>query len=402
MSTSGDRGYPLSGVTVLDLGQIYNGSYATFLMAMAGADVIKVEPPRGEYLRARSAVAGAAMPFAMLNSNKKSVILDLKQEEGKTLFKRMVAKADIVLENFAPGIMDRLGVGWDVLSAINPRLIYASGSGFGLSGPYRDYPAMDLTVQAMAGLMSVTGYPDQPPVKCGPALCDYAGGTHLYAATMTALYERERTGRGRLVEVSMQESVYMTISSNLALWYASGGSIPMRTGNRHGGLATAPYNVYPSTDGYVAIICVNDRHWRSLTEVMGRPELAEDARYATLKNRVERMDEVDEIVATWTRVRPKEEAFQALIANRVPAAPVRDIAEVVADPHLHERGMIRWVDHPEFGRIVLPNSPLRFHGSPMMALEPSPKLGEDGDAFYRDFLELSEEEMTALKEKQVI
>ena len=198
-----DRRYPLESITVVDLGQIYNGSYATFLMAMAGARVIKVEPREGEHLRKRGTVGGAGLPFAMLNSNKLSVTLNLKDARGRDLLFEMVKRADVLLENFAPGTTDRLGCGWAQLAKVNPRLIYAQGSGYGQSGPYRDYPAMDLTVQAMAGVMSVTGYADRPPVKAGPAICDFFGGVHLYGAVMAALYEREKTGVGRAVEVSM-------------------------------------------------------------------------------------------------------------------------------------------------------------------------------------------------------
>ncbi len=186
------------------------------------------------------------MPLAMLNSNKRAVTLNLKDERGKDLLKRMVTKADILLENFTPDVMTKLGVGWDVLHAINPRLIYASGSGYGLSGPSRDAMAMDLTVQAASGIMSVTGMPDGPPLKCGAAVVDFMSGIHLYAAVMTALYERTVTGKGRLVEVSMLESVFPALASNLGMLYSQDGAVPPRTGNRHGGLSVSPYNVYRS------------------------------------------------------------------------------------------------------------------------------------------------------------
>ena len=180
--------YPLQGVTVVDLGQIYNGPYCTFLMAMAGARVIKIEAMGGENLRRRSVVGGAALPFAMLNSNKNFATLNLKSVRGKELLIEMVRRGDVLVENFTPGAMDRLGLGYETLHKINPRLVYGAGSGYGRSGPNKDYPAMDLTVQAMAGIMTVTGFPDRPPVKAGPALCDFFGGVHLYGAIMTALY----------------------------------------------------------------------------------------------------------------------------------------------------------------------------------------------------------------------
>src|SRR6266480_2732823 len=198
---------PLAGVTVLDFGQVYQGPYASLLMAQAGADVIKIEPPQGEPLRRRAPPGkSTTFPIAMLNSNKRAITLNLKHERGRALLFRMAEKGDVLLENFAPGVMDRLGVGWSVLNRINPRLIYASGSGYGLSGPDRDNLAMDLTIQAVSGLISTTGFPDGPPVKAGPAVVDFISGIHLYAATLAALFERERTGRGRLVEVAMQEA----------------------------------------------------------------------------------------------------------------------------------------------------------------------------------------------------
>ena len=371
---------PLDGVTVLDLSQIYNGPYATFLLAMAGARIVKVEPPGGESLRRRGVVGGAALPFAMLNGCKESLMLDLKTDAGKDVLRQLAMQADVVVENFAPGVMDRLGLGAAALQAANPRLIYAQSSGFGSSGPYRDYPAMDLTVQAMAGVMSITGFPDRPPVKAGPALCDFFAGVHLYGAIVTALYERERTGVGRQVEVAMLDAVYPSLSSSLGMHFGSGGDVPPRTGNRHGGLAEAPYNVYPASDGYIAIICVGDVHWRSLLTAMGQDDLANDPRFASLKDRVAHIDAIDALVGAWTAPQNKEALFALLQAHRVPCAPVRNLDEVVNDPHMHARGALHWQDHPKLGRIVVPHSPLRFAGTEQRPLEPSRPLGADADA----------------------
>ena len=394
--------YPLQGVTVVDLGQIYNGPYCTFLMAMAGARIIKIEAKGGENLRRRGVVGGAALPFAMLNSNKTFATLNLKTNRGCDLLRQMVSKADVLVENFAPGAMERLGVGYDALRAINPRLIYGSGSGYGRSGPNRNYPAMDLTVQAMAGIMNVTGYADRPPVKAGPAMCDFFGGVHLYGAIMTALYEREKTGVGRLVEVSMQEAVYASLSSNLGLHYSMGNSVPPRTGNRHGGLAEAPYNVYPTSDGHIAIICVNEAHWKSLLKAMQREDLIKDPRFADLKLRVEHMDDVDELVAGFTALHDKKTLFDLLMAHRVPCAPVRNLDEVVNDEHMHARRALEWVEHPMYGRVCLPNSPLRFDGVEPMHLRPSGPLGRDNQEVYGEWLGLSETEIAALHEEEVI
>ncbi|BAQ49900.1 CaiB/BaiF CoA transferase family protein [Methylobacterium aquaticum] len=396
------RPLPLAGVTVVDLSQIYNGPYATFLLAAAGADVIKIEPPGGESLRRRGVVGGAALPFAMLNGFKQSLVLDLKTEDGKAILRDLAAGADIVVENFAPGVMDRLGLGCDALQAINPRLIYAQSSGYGSSGPYRDYPAMDLTVQAMAGVMSITGFPDRPPVKAGPALCDFFAGTHLYGAIVTALYERERTGTGRRVEVAMLDAVYPSLSSSLGLHFGSGGDVPTRTGNRHGGLAEAPYNVYPTRDGFIAIICVGEGHWRALLTAMERPDLADDPRFGSLKDRVAHVEEIDRIVGAWTGGFDKQPLFELLMRHRVACAPVRNLDEVVNDPHLHARGALQWIDHPDLGRIVVQHSPLRFDGSELRPLAPSRRLGADGEAILEERLGRDPEAVASLKAKGVI
>lgn len=372
----------LAGVRVIDLSQIYNGPYATYLMALAGAEIIKVEPPGGEPLRRRGVVGGAALPFAMLNGNKKSVVIDLKTEDGKAALKRLVADADVLVENFAPGVMDRLGVGEDVLCALNPRLIYASSSGYGREGPYRNYPAMDLTIQAMCGIMEITGYPDRPPVKSGPAVGDFFSGIHLYGAIMTALFARERTGVPHRTEVAMQDAVYASLSSNLGMaWGATADSPPpTRTGNRHGGLAECPYNVYPTSDGYVAMICVRDAHWQALARVMGREDLATDPELNTLKGRVGQMDRVDALIAEWTAPQTKAALFARLLEAKIPSAPVRTLEEVMNDPNMHARGTLVWQDHPELGRIVVQHSPMRYDGVEPAAITPSRPLGADNDA----------------------
>ncbi len=259
-SDTSAQAQPLSGLIVLDLGQIYQGPYCGFLLAMAGATVVKIEPPQGEPIRARRQ---SAYPLAMLNTNKLGVSLDLKNSDCRQRFLEMVDRADVVLENFAPGVMTRLGLGSADMLLRNPRLVYASATGYGSWGPDRDRLAMDLTVQAMSGAMSVTGYPDRPPVKAGPAVCDFLGGTHLYGAIMTALYERTRTGKGRVVEVAMHDAIIPAMASNLQLFFENPERQP-RVGNRHGALSMAPYNGYVALDGFVTIMCVTELHWRAL------------------------------------------------------------------------------------------------------------------------------------------
>ncbi len=397
--------YPLEGVTVLDFGQIYNGPYASFMLAMGGARVIKIEPRIGEPLRRRVGVEGGSVPLAMLNANKEGITLNLKHERGRELLRKMVMRADVLLENFAPTVMDRLGVGPDSLMALNPALVYASGSGYGRDGPRRDDLAMDLTVQAVGGVMHVTGFPDGPPVKAGPAIVDFITGTHLYGAVVTALYERERTGKGRLVEVAMLDSIFPTLASNLGMYFGqtqSGGEVLSRTGNKHGGLSVVPYNVYPAKDGYVAIIVVREEHWQFLLQAMGREDLAADPRFLTNDARVKNMDEVDAMVGAWIASMTKAEGEAAAQRHHVPTAAVRDLEEVVNDEHMHQRGMLRWIDHPDVGRIAAHHSPIRFHGTEPMELTLNPKLGQDNDAVYGTWLGLDAAEIASLREDGVI
>jgi CoA:oxalate CoA-transferase len=394
--------YPFSGVTVLDLTQIYNGPYATFLMAQAGAEVIKIEPPDGEHLRKRQGASGAAMPFAMLNANKRTMTLNLKSPQGRELLLQLVAKADVLVENFAPGVMERLGLGEAVLREANPKLVYASSSGYGKSGPYRDYPAMDLTVQAMTGVIDTTGYVDRPPVKAGPAFADFLAGTHLFGAISAALFARERTGKGSTVEVSMMEAVYPTLASSLGLYYGSEGQAPMRTGNRHTGMSLCPYNVYPTVDGFLAIITNNDQHWNWLVKALGCNELGADPRLQTVKGRCDHMDEVDAAIAKVTARYTKADLFELLIGNRVPCAPVRTVTEVVDDPHLHARGSLQWIDHPEYGRIVVPSSPLRFSDEEKMPYRPSAALGEHTQAILSEQLDMTPAQIEQLRQERVL
>lgn len=388
---------PLDGVVVLDLGQVYQGPYATYLMAKAGATVIKIEPPSGEPVRQREAVSkGSGVPFALLNGHKKCITLNLKSEQGRDLLKRMVEKADVLLENYAPGVMDRLGMGWETLRTVNRRLVYASGSGYGLSGPDRGNLAMDITVQASSGMMSVTGFSDGPPVKAGPAVVDFLSGTHLYAGVLTALYERHFTGQGRLVEVAMQEAVYPTLASNLAYYYDY-DQVPPRTGNQHGGRSAAPYNVYPVKDGHIAIIGVKDLHWTNLLKAMGREDLAEDERFANKVNRVRHIEETDEIVSAWSMSLTREEACALLGRYNVPHAAVRNLVEVTHDHHMHERGFLQWIEHPQFGRVAIADSPIRIHGTDTLPAAPSARLGQHTEEVLSSMLGLSPEEIESLR-----
>ena len=393
---------PLQGMLVLDLGQVYNGPYCGLLLGFMGARVLKIEPPEGDIVRRRKRNV-EPYPLVMLNSNKESVVIDLKHPEGKALFLRLVRRADVVLENFAFGVMDRLGLGWDVLRAENPRLVYGSGNGFGLTGPYRELPAMDLTVQAMSGIMNATGFPDRPPVKAGPAVSDFLAGVHLFAGIVGALLHRERTGHGQRVEVAMLEASVMALASAIGALMDGDGSVPDRTGNRHPALAIAPYNVYRARDGYVAIFTASERHWESIAAVLGRSDLLDNADFASTPARAAKMEEIDAIVEAWTLERGKDEVMAILTEAHVPCAPVRTAAEVINDPHLGERGVWVDVDHPRRGKTRVPISPIRLHGSAPAAVErPAPLLGQDTDRVLAEILGLGADDLAALHASGVI
>lgn len=391
---------PLAGIRVLDLGRIYLGPWAGAMFAHAGAEVVKVEEPIGEPAR-RGGREDMTVPVAMLNTGKRAITLDLRAERGRELLLALAREADVLIENFSPGTMDGLGVGPDVLLAANPRLVYGAGTGFGVDGPARDQLAMDVTVQAWTGVMSVTGFPDQPPVKAGPAFIDILGAANLYAGVVTALYERQRTGRGRVVDVAMADAVLPALASNVAGWRRGE---PGRNGNRHAGSALAPYNVYAAADGWLTVIVVTDEHWRRMTEAMGRPELGTDARYATHADRVARLAEVDEVVETWSRALRRDEACELLRRAGVPAGPVREIEEVLDDEHLRVRGALVPTAQPGLSGppVPVPRSALRFRDSPLPALSPAPRVGADDEAVYRSWLGLGDDELAALRAAGVI
>ena len=393
---------PLEGITVLDLGQIYNGPYCGYLLAMAGARVIKVEPPTGEGMRGRRGGDGLlSYPFMMLNGNKETITLNLKDDRGRDLLKRLVRHADVLLENFSPGTMERNGVGSAALLEINPRLIYGAATGFGRGGPHRDYRAMDITVQAMTGVVAITGNDDEPPLKSGPALCDILGGVHLYAAITTALVRRARTGKGAVLDVAMQDAVFPTLTSALGAYYAVGGN-PPRTGNHHQAMAVAPYNVYAAADGHVAIICIREGHWQSLARAMGRPELTQDPRFESMKERARHMAATDAAVEAWTSTLPKAEVFRICQEHDVICAPVQSLDDVLNDPHLLERGALAKLAHEHFGDVTLPSTALRFED-----VEPPPvtlprALGADNESIYGGLLGLDDSELESLAEAGAI
>ncbi len=392
-------GKPLDGIRVVDLTQIYQGPYAAFLMAMSGAEVVKVEPRAGERLRG---AGGSRTPlaFAMLNSNKKSVTLDLKRARGKQILKDLVSKADVLLENFALGTMDRLGIGWEVLKAVNPALVYVTGTGYGLTGPDRDLLAMDHTIQAASGIMSVTGDADRPPARAGGAPCDIMGGVQMYAGALTALIGRGRSGKGTRVEISMLESMYFTLCSELTNYHAS-GKIPERNSARSPAGA-CPYSRYACLDGWIAVISVSEDHWQNILKVIGREDLKNNPVFSSPSKRKKVEGEVNSMIEAWSQGLTRDEAYRQMRAHRVPVAPIRDLEEVRTDPHLHERGMLNYMSHHDMGDIVLPNSPIRFSDFDSSEVRFFPEVGANNREVYGAWLGLTETDVDRLVEERII
>ncbi|MBX3028184.1 CoA transferase [bacterium] len=393
---SGPAG-PLAGIVALELGQIYNGPYCGLLLAHHGAEVIKVESPTGDVLRRMDrSPGGASYPFLMLNANKRGVRIDLKQPAGVDLLLRLVEGADVLVENFAAGVADRLGVGWDAARARNPRLVYASGSGFGSSGPYVGYPAMDFTIQALVGAMSITGFPDQPPVKCGPTFIDMLGAVHLFAGILLALAERTRTGLGQRVEVAMFDAAVPALLSFLAPYYDLQREMS-RSGNRHVVGGATPYNNFPCRDGHVAILCVSDQHWLDLCDVMARPDLRAVARWHTVAGRAADWSAIEAAVAAWTTPQTRADVAARVAGAGIPSAPVRTIAEVGSDRHVFERAVVREVRTAERGAVKVLGTPIKLGAHPEPSVEPPPALGADTEDVLRERLGLSPDALAALR-----
>jgi len=392
----------LDDVRILDLTHVYNGPYATLLLGFMGAEIIKVEPTRGEMARTIFKIPhkDESYAFIMLNSNKKGITLNLKAERGRELLKELAAQSDVVVENFAAGVMDKLGLGYEELRKLNRGLIYASGSGFGRSGPYSSYPAFDPIVQAMSGLMNSTGFPENPPVKAGPPIFDIMTGTHLCAGILAAIHQRDRTGEGTIVETNLFEASLGPLITQMSGYMTRG--LNGRFGNTAPGRLFAPYNTYKTKDGYVLLLVANDDKWRALCKVMKREELIDDPQYTTNAARAKRFDDVDALVAGWASQYTKQEVMELLAGADVTCGIVKEIPEVLSDPHLRERGTLQDIEHPAVGKVTVLASPIRLNDETPTIDFPSPTLGEHNDLIYGKLLGLSAKEIASLREQGVI
>jgi CoA:oxalate CoA-transferase len=372
---------PLDGIRVIDLGQIFAVPYCTLQLSYLGAEVIKIEPPgSGEHLRRPgSSPGGVNYSFLMLNPNKKSVTLNLKHPDGRALLLRLLESADILTENYSAGVMDSLGLGYETLRERFPRLIFASIKGFGSDGPWARLGAMDSTLQAACGLMSITGFPDRPGVRTPATFIDMASGSHLVSGILAALIQRGRTGRGQLVEVSMLDVCIPSMTGLIANELE--GKPCDRVGNRHRN--ACPSNVYPCADGDLMIFCLTEPHWRSLARLMGREDLIESPRYKDHVSRYKIVGEVDDLIGEWTKLHRRDDLVALFIDHGIPCAPVRSVAEVAADPELERRRMLIDSESAARGKIKVMGTPLNFTDAKTRddspddrQLLPPPALGE--------------------------
>jgi crotonobetainyl-CoA:carnitine CoA-transferase CaiB-like acyl-CoA transferase len=369
-------GQPLEGVRVIDLSQIFAAPYCTLQLAQMGAEIIKIEPPgAGESLRrAESSPGGVGYSFLMLNANKRSVALNLKHPRGREILLELLERGDVLVENYSAGVMESFGLGYEDLRERFPRLIYASAKGYASDGPWARLGAMDSTVQASSGLMSVTGYPDRSGVKTPATFIDMGTGSHLVSGILAALLHRERSGRGQKVEVAMLDVCVPALTGLIADCLQARKS--ERLGNRHRN--TCPSDVYPAADGELLIFCLTEPHWRALARLMGREELIAEERFKNHAKRLANVEEVDRAIAGWTRGRRREELIAALIGAGVPSAPVRTIEELTADPEVARRGMLLDSEFPTRGAIKVTGLPIKLSESPrpeLTRMRP-PVLGE--------------------------
>ena len=393
---------PLTGITVLDFGQVYNGPYCGFLLAQAGARVIKIESITGETLRARGRATAATYPFTNLNANKECITLNIKTTEAQDIIKELVMKADVLLQNFAPGTMEKYGLGSEHLRALNPQLVYAMGTGYGsMEGPYKNYLGMDITLQAMSGAMSSTGEEGGPPLKTPAAFVDFLAGSHLYSGIVTALYSREQTGVGATVDISMQDCVFPTLSTVIGSYYSVGHELP-RSGSRHPSKAVAPYNVYQALDGHVAIICIREGHWLKMCNAMGQSGLAVDVRFVDMKSRSANIDEVDRIINAWTGQHTREDIFRITQDNGVICAPVQTIPESLEDKHMLARGSLLKRENPDIGEISQFQTPIRFKDISPPEIHDAHGLSQDTNMVLTEMLSLTEADIEVLRSKKVI
>lgn len=392
---------PLEGVRVLDLTRALAGPYCTMLLADLGAEVLKAERPgHGDDSRGYLPLVGKESGyFATVNRNKASFTLNLKLPEGQEICRRLATQVDVLVENFTPGTTASWNIDYPSLSALNPRLIYCSISGYGQTGPDANKPAFDITCQARGGLMSVTGTPETGPLRVGSSIADIATGLFSANAICAALYRRTFTGHGDFIDVGMTDCVFSILENAVARAQMEGRA-PQLIGSRHP--SAAPYDVYPSKDGFLAIACVTESTWRSLCKAIGKPDLATDPSFKTNADRMAHLEELTHIISSWTRSFSTEEAVSHLEEWDVPCSAVYNVRQLLTDSQLLARNMLPEVELANGYRLKLPGNPMKFTNYPEGSFERSPLLGEQNGKVYAELLGLSPKEIEDLHEKGVL
>jgi crotonobetainyl-CoA:carnitine CoA-transferase CaiB-like acyl-CoA transferase len=389
----------LHGITVLDLTRVLSGPYCTMMLADMGARVIKVEQPgKGDDTRGWGPpfVNGESAYFMSVNRNKESVTLDFKAPEGRTILDRLIASADVLVENFRPGTLAKLGLDYDTLAARHPRLIYCSISGFGQTGPRSREAGYDAVVQAEGGLMSLTGFPDGPPIKFGLAIADIATGMFAAQGVTTALFHRERTGQGQHVDIAMLDSAVALFTYQAGIYFAT-DTVPPRLGNRHPTIV--PYEMFRASDGDFVLAVGNDDLWRRFCTATG---CAPEERFATNRQRVSHYDELKPLLDQMFRTETRSHWLERLKAAGVPCGAVRDVGDVFADPQVAARGMATTLEHATAGTLRMAGTPIKLSATPGSIRTPPPTLGQHTDAVLTRDLDFTPQDIAALRAQGVI
>jgi CoA:oxalate CoA-transferase len=392
----------LEGIKVLDMTQVYSGPFCTMLLKDLGAEIIKIERPgSGDLIRNDTPHTPGfeGGPFIILNRGKKSLTLNLQTEKGRRICRDLAGKVDVLMENFSPGTMAKLGLSGQELCKLYPRLIYASLSAYGQTGPRRDYPGFDLIAQAMGGMTSVTGFPDQP-IRCGVSIGDFSSGFFTAFAIVSALFHRQRTGEGQTVDISMQDCIWQLTSIEYSPYYFLQGQLPPRVGNGHSGMI--PGNLYATQDGYVIICAGVLAQIQRLYKAMGREDLLDTPLCANQSERFVHRDEIDAAIGAWTKNRKTEEIVRLLKSVDVPCSPLPTFAEVCNDPQLLSRDMIIEVDQAISGKVKTPGSLFKFSKTPGNLNFPAPLLGENNHEILSNMLGYTEEQITELSNEGVL
>jgi crotonobetainyl-CoA:carnitine CoA-transferase CaiB-like acyl-CoA transferase len=369
----------LDGIRVIDLTQVMAGPFCCMLLGDMGADVIKIEPPEGESTRHMEFrwAPGVSAPYLAVNRNKRGMTLDLKRADGVAVLKRLCATADVLVENYRPGVTRRLGIDWDTLREINPRLVYGSISGFGQTGPYAGRGGYDLIAQGMSGIMSATGSPDGPPVKVGVPIADLGAGLFGVVGILCAIRARRVTGRGQLVDTSLFEAgLALSAWEATEYWYT--GQIPRRLGTAH--RLNAPYQAFRASDGHFTVGAANSRLWPRFAKLLGLESLVDDPRFRGVGDRVQNQRELERLIEAVTAGRPRAHWLAECEAAGIPAGPIYSVPEALADLHAVARGMVQEYDYPGAGRVKALGNPVKLSRSPAAFHKPAPRLGEDSDA----------------------